>query len=249
MGNKIKKPIGKQYKAFDVKDYTFDKESRTISGYAAIFGNVDKASDMLVKGCFAKSIRERGPQSNANDKIIMLWMHDMSEPIGKITKLEEHDRGLYFETKIDAIELGDRTLIQLESGTLNQFSIGYEYVWQKCEWQTIGDKDVFIVNEVILYEISVVSIGCNGETEYTGLKSAEQIDTAYEELQELITTELKDLPINKRSAIQSLLSKTWALASLKPVEDQKGQIKSPLNGKQAAKTEDLFAGVKFNNKQ
>ncbi len=107
---------------------------------------------------------------------------------------------------------------------------------------------MFVVNEVILYEISVVSIGCNGETEYTGLKSTDQIDDAYQQLQEQITSELKDLTINKRSAIQGgLLSKTWALANVKPVDGQKGHPRSPLNRKQAAGTEDLFSGVKFNN--
>lgn len=245
--NDKNKAIGKQYKSFDVKEYTFDKESRTISGYAAIFGNIDKANDMLIKGCFAKSINERGPESNANDKIILLWMHDMSEPIGKITKLIEDDRGLYFEATIDNIELGDRTLIQLESGTLNQFSIGYTYVWDKCEWQEIGGEQVFIVNEVVLYEISVVSIGCNGLTEYTGLKSISDIEDAFSALQDEITNELKGLSTNKKSAIQGILSKAWALAKVEPVEESKGSLKSPLDGKQAEHNNDIFSGIKFNN--
>mgnify|MGYP000258095049 CR=1 FL=1 len=40
------------------------------------------------------------------------------------------------------------------------------------------------MKEVKLYEISVVSIGCNGETEYLGLKSIEDAEKAYEELNE-----------------------------------------------------------------
>ena len=61
-----KRTIGKQYKRlpFDVKEMALD--SRKISGYAAIFGVKDKADDILIKGCFAKSIAERGPDSQAN---------------------------------------------------------------------------------------------------------------------------------------------------------------------------------------
>ena len=160
--------VGMQYKYFglQLKKEDFDEKSRTISGYAAVFGNRDKAGDVLVKGCFSKSIRERGPESQANDKILLLWMHDMSEPIGKVMKLEEDERGLYFEAKIDEIELGDRAIKQLESGTLNQFSIGYSYVWENCEWE--DDTNTLYVKEVKLYELSVVSIGCNAETEYLG---------------------------------------------------------------------------------
>ena len=76
--------LGKQFKSFEVKDLGFNGESRTISGYAAIFNNKDKVNDILVKGCFAKSINDRGPESSANDKIIMLWQHEQKEPIGRI---------------------------------------------------------------------------------------------------------------------------------------------------------------------
>ena len=133
--SKYKNRLGKQYKslAFYAKEIQYDSGSRTISGYAAVFNNIDKSGDMLLKGCFSKSIQERGPGSSANDKIIMLWMHDMHEPIGRITLLQEDEKGLYFEASIDDVERGNQALKQLESGTLNQFSIGYSYVWEKCE--------------------------------------------------------------------------------------------------------------------
>jgi len=49
------KSIGKQYKSFNIKAENLDLVSRKISGYAAIFNNVDKSKDMLIRGCFAKS--------------------------------------------------------------------------------------------------------------------------------------------------------------------------------------------------
>ena len=89
--NKYSGRMGMQYKTFSIyaKEVNYDNESRTISGYAAVFGNKDKAGDVLIKGCFSKSIQDRGPESSANDKIIMLWMHNMNEPIGRITVLNE----------------------------------------------------------------------------------------------------------------------------------------------------------------
>src|SRR5699024_11709804 len=103
--SKYKDRLGKQYKSlsFYAKEIQYDSGSRTISGYAAIFNNIDKSGDMLLKGCFSKSIQERGPESSANDKIIMLWMHDMHEPIGRITLLQEDEKGLYFEASIDYV--------------------------------------------------------------------------------------------------------------------------------------------------
>lgn len=234
-----KHSIGKQYKYLPVEIKEIDFTSRRISGYAAAFGNKDKAKDILIKGCFAKSIQDRGPESPANDKIIFLWMHDMSQPVGKIVKLIEDDRGLYFEAEIDDIELGDRVLKQLESGTLNQFSIGYSYVWDKVEYD--DNLDAYIVKEVILYEISVVSIGCNGMTEYLGLKSSEDMEDKYDSLRKDIEGELSSLGIAKKSAIMGLFTKLEALLSFKPDK--------PLNTIEAGenKRKGLFRDVKFKN--
>lgn len=216
--NKCKNRLGKQYKslAFYAKEVMYDSESRTISGYAAVFNNIDKSGDVLLKGCFSKSIQERGPESSANDKIIMLWMHDMHEPIGRMTVLREDDKGLYFEAVIDDVERGNQALKQLESGTLNQFSIGYSYVWEKCEYDS--ERDCLLVKEVVLYEISVVSIGCNGETEYLGLKSAEEYDNILETLPLEINEVCKGLPVRKREELQLLIRKAMSLAQYKPVE-------------------------------
>jgi len=244
MMNKYKSKIGKVYKSFsiDTKDLLLDVESRKISGYAAIWGNVDKTQDMLIRGCCSKSISERGPESGANDKIIFLWMHDMSEPIARITKLIEDEKGLYFEAVVDEIELGDRAIKQLESGTLNQFSIGYSYVWEKCEWDDV--RKCLIVKEIILYEISVVSIGCNGETEYLGLKTLEDVDCKYEELLEEISSVCKNMSLSKQQRIQRIITKAMTLASFKPIEESKEEIKS-LEESQAGTLEENNYGFKL----
>ena len=227
--------IGKQFKSFEVKELNMNSESRTISGYAAIFNNRDKVGDVLLKGCFAKSIQDRGPESQANDKIIMLWQHDQHEPIGRISVLREDEKGLYFEAVIDDVERGNQAIKQLESGTLNQFSIGYSYVWEKCEYDEA--RDSFIVKEVVLYEISVVSIGCNGETEYLGLKS-EGTDP-YEELNKEVESAVKGLPIRKKEEIQTIIRKALSLGqfmseaprkSVEPQEEVKADTKIKLFG-------------------
>ena len=231
--------IGKQFKEFAVKELSYNGESRTISGYAAVFNNRDKAGDILLKGCFAKSIQDRGPESQANDKIIMLWQHDQHEPIGKISVLIEDEKGLYFEAVIDDVERGNQAIKQLESGTLNQFSIGYSYVWEKCEYDQ--ERDAFIVKEVVLYEISVVSIGCNGETEYLGLKS-ESTDP-YEELKNEIESAIKGLPIRKKEEIQTLVRKALSLGQFKPEVPRKAV--EPLEEVKADTKIKLFGNIKL----
>lgn len=243
--NKYKGRLGMQYKTFPIysKDVNYDGESRTISGYASVFGNKDKAGDILIKGCFSKSIQDRGPESSANDKIIMLWMHDMEEPIGRFTVLNEDDKGLYFEAVIDDVPRGNQTIKQLESGTLNQFSIGYQYVYEKCMYD--AEKDAYIVKEVYLYEISVVSIGCNGETEYLGLKSIEDAEKAYEKLNAEISEVCSGLSAPKQQKIQRIISKVISLSSFKPENRKESSLEGQKADMHGNKVKSMFKNLKL----
>ena len=233
--NKYKGRLGMQYKTFSInsKDVNYDSESRTISGYAAVFGNKDKAGDILIKGCFSKSIQDRGPESAANDKIIVLWMH----------VLYEDDKGLYFEAPIDDVPRGNQAIKQLESGTLNQFSIGYQYVWENCEYD--AEKDAFMVKEVKLHEISVVSIGCNGETEYLGLKSIEDAEKAYEELNAEISEVCSGMSAPKQQKIQRIISKVISLSSFKPENRKESSLEGQKADMHGNKVKSMFKNLKL----
>lgn len=146
-----------------------DEDKHVIEVKFASFGNVDSDGDLLVKGCFAKSINDRGPESSTNRKIAFLWQHDMRDPIGKILKIEEREDGAYATVQLsdfDAVPNAKRAYYQLQEGTLNQFSFGFNYIWDKMDYDE--EKDTFIIMEVKLYEISVVTMGANEETEYIG---------------------------------------------------------------------------------
>lgn len=146
-----------------------DEDKHVIEVKFASFGNVDSDGDLLVKGCFAKSINDRGPGSSTNRKIAFLWQHDMRDPIGKIMKIEEREDGAYATVQLsdfDAVPNAKRAYYQLQEGTLNQFSFGFNYIWDKMEYDE--EKDCFVIMEVKLYEVSVVTMGANEETEYIG---------------------------------------------------------------------------------
>lgn len=203
------------YKSLSLKNITVDEESRKISGYAAVWGSKDDGNDILLKGCCAKSISERGPESNTNRKIIFLWQHDTEEPLGKILVLKEDDYGLYFEAEIDKIPEGDRALTQLKSGTLNQFSIGFMYVWDKIEYDET--KGCWIVSEINLFEISVVSFGSNENTSFLGMKST-QLESERNKLLRKTEQVLKSFSYEDQLQIKQLIAKHISLAETEPAK-------------------------------
>ena len=172
---------GVAFKYFNVKSASVvDESEHVIEVKFASFGNVDSDGDLLVKGCFAKSINDRGPQSSTNRKIAFLWQHDIRNPIGKILEIREEDDGAYARIRMsdfDAVPDAKRAYVQLTDGDINQFSFGFEYVWDKVEYDE--EKDAFIVREVKLYEISVVTLGANERTEFMGEIKSEDAVKAY----------------------------------------------------------------------
>ncbi|PKN16508.1 MAG: HK97 family phage prohead protease [Deltaproteobacteria bacterium HGW-Deltaproteobacteria-23] len=208
------------YKSLSVDSMKVDSESRTVSGYLSAFNVMDSDNDVLIKGCFAKSISDRGPESTTARKIAYLYMHDMRDPIGHFTVLKEDDFGLYFEAYIDKIPQGDRVLEQYKSGTLNQHSIGIRYVWDKCEWGEWVNNDgtkveAFICYEVMLFEGSVVTLGANENTPFTGMK-AETIESERNVLIRETERTLKSFDLETQYTIRQLISKHVALAESEP---------------------------------
>ena len=193
------------YKNFSSKDVNYDKTSRKVSGYLAVFGNKDDDGDILVKGCFAKSIRDRGPQSSTNRKIAFLYQHDSKDPIGRLTTLKEDDYGLYFESILDeGVPSADRTGIQLKSGTLNQFSIGFIYVWENCVYDENAQS--LVCKEINLFEGSVVTFGTNEYTYFAGMKSAQKEQKIIEIKQETETF-IRSLPTQFQYEARQFIAK------------------------------------------
>ena len=155
----IMKGIFEQKNTGAIKD--IDIKSRIVTGYLSAFGNVDSDNDIIVKGAFSKSINER-----FND-IFYLQQHDWTRPLGKFTKLEEDEKGLYFEGEIINTSFGEDQLKLYEAGIVKEHSIGFITI--KSEK---GSNNARIIKEVKLYEGSAVTLGANSNTPFLGFKSS-----------------------------------------------------------------------------
>jgi len=191
---------------------TATEEDRKVRGYLIVWGVRDTYGTKFIKGCCAKSIRERGPDSESKQKIAFLWQHEICNPVGRFTVLREDDYGLYFEAECDDIPEGTRALRQIKSGTINQFSVGFDYIWEKVEYDETDDSILLL--EIMLMEGSPVTFGSNEET--YAIRSAEEWETKKEELMESTDDFIKGLPRAKQLELRQLISKQISLATIKP---------------------------------
>lgn len=125
------------------------EEDGVFSGYASLFGKADLGKDVVERGAFAKSLRQRGAAG-----IRMLFQHDPNEPIGAWTDIREDERGLFVRGQIArGVERGREVLELMRAGALDGLSIGFRTVRARKD----AASGVRRILEADLWEISVVT--------------------------------------------------------------------------------------------
>jgi HK97 family phage prohead protease len=121
----------------------------TVEGYASLFGAVDAARDMVVRGAFATTLAQRG-----RHRVPMLFQHDPAEPIGIWLELREDHLGLYARGKLIPEVARARELFSLvKAGAVDGLSIGFKTVRGQIDPKTRIRR----LLAVDLWEISIVT--------------------------------------------------------------------------------------------
>ena len=110
--------------SLELKDV--DTGSRQVALYLSKFDNIDSDFDIIRKGAFKKSIKERGVSSRSNRKIAFLRHHDWEKQIGKFVELAEDEFGLYAVGQLGRSTMGDDALKDYEDGIIKEHSIGFQ---------------------------------------------------------------------------------------------------------------------------
>lgn len=154
---------------FDLEVKTIDKDGR-FSGYASVFNVVDNHNDIIVRGAFAETLKERGKS------IKLLWQHRQDEPIGMFDRIFEDEMGLYVEGRL-LLDVGRarEAYALLKQGAISGLSIGYSPVQYKID----SGNGTRILSAIELWEISLVTFPANAAAAVTVVKQAfeEELDT------------------------------------------------------------------------
>jgi HK97 family phage prohead protease len=153
-----------EFKTFSLKlDGPPDAEGR-FTGYAAVFGNVDKGNDVIEPGAFTKTLQE-------TPTVPILWSHNPDEPIGISTSMVEDGRGLKVEGQF-AMEVQRAREVHalMVLGAVKGLSIGYR-VYKKSYSGSIRH-----LHELGLGEFSPTVFPMNDMATVTGAKHARLAD-------------------------------------------------------------------------
>ena len=160
----------------------------TISGYAST-ADEDRQGDVVPPSVWAK-----GMENYLKNPIILAY-HDHSEPIGRMIEHKVDEKGLWIKAKISSAAKSVFNLIKDE--VLTAFSIGFRIV--DAEYNAA--QELFVIKELELHEISVVSVPANQNTLFS-------LSKAFDDAEEFKSFKLQFAP--KSESAKGLESSTEA---------------------------------------
>jgi len=205
-----------RFKNFDITEHKADdKGNLVITGYGAVFGNIDSYGDIIERGAFAKTLIER------KDRIAFCYQHDIWNPIGKIMSIEEDEYGLKLTVMLSAAE--DDIQIKVKEGILKEMSIGYRTMNSKSEIR--DGQEVNLLTEIKLIEVSVVTVAANPLAVIESMKGEERIDYIRKEFDRVLSIVRND---NINFEIQKLKSLVLEVAPQEPPKEEVALSKDEL---------------------
>lgn len=153
-----------EYGSFSNNFYTKSKGSKNtiIYGYATVYVVTDHENDI---------ISEKAIGNIDASKVKFLWQHDASKPIGKIIELKSDHYGLKIEAEINNDTVyGSEASSLIKQGALNGLSIGFS-----PGKTSVNSEGVRIIEDLTLYEVSVVTFPANGYAQIDSVKNLKNI--------------------------------------------------------------------------
>lgn len=183
--------------ALQQTEIKFSKNAElAFSGYASMFGGIDSYGDTVEKGAYKNTLTGR------DRPIRMRWNH-YGDVIGKWTRLEEDEKGLYVEGELTpGHSKAADVYASLKHGAIDGMSIGYRV---KSSQELEGNRR--LLKEIELIEISVVEEPADLMATIAEVKSALETANSLKEVESL----LRDVGGFSRVDAKHLVSKINSL--------------------------------------
>lgn len=147
-----------------------DNEENILVGYASVFdGPPDEHGDIISRGAFRKTIKERVKAG----KVPLLDSHiyDSAHTLGTIIEAEEDEHGLKIKARLSTAPSVLDIKRKMIEGHLSKLSIGYDSVRERFAKDEVTGNNIRFLDEVKLFEISVVPIPANDRTLISEVKT------------------------------------------------------------------------------
>lgn len=155
--NRRSRRVHSEWHTYPIEWKQIDNEENILVGYASVWGfPADDHGDVVRQGAFRKTIQERVKAG----KVPLLDSHiyDSAHTLGTVIRAEEDERGLKIWAKLSTSSDVQGLKMKLVEGHVSKLSIGFDVVKESFGRDPQTGQAVRFLDEVKLYEISVVPI-------------------------------------------------------------------------------------------
>lgn len=163
-------------------------DSLIISGWANTTDK-DRAGDVILEEAWSK-----GGLSDYLNNPIILGYHKHDNPIGKMTEHSVNSRGLFITAEIS--KSAGKIYEMIKEGILKSFSVGFKV--KDADYDDV--TDIFVIKDLELLEVSVVSVPANQNSIFSISKQFESVDEYGDFKKEFQPKETKE-EIDKEGAV------------------------------------------------
>jgi len=211
-----------------------DDGALLVTGYIGTFRNEpDYYNDIITPGAYTKTITER------RNKIKFLKNHNSDVVLGgRFKDIYEDTKGCVVEdARIEPTTYGKDEMILIKAGAVSNFSIGYFAIKK-----TYGDNDIRFLNEVKLFEFSVVPFPADEDAYLIGYKNrickAEDLEPIIEAIMKM-NKEVKE----GRKIGDDMIQKMVQVKQLLSIYDLATKPEQPANDQTTEKQPVDYSGI------
>jgi HK97 family phage prohead protease len=149
-------------------------DTGTFEGYGSVFNIVDLGGDIVAPGAFTETL---DAAKSAGRLPAMLWQHNMREPIGVYTAMEEDSVGLKVRGQL-ALKTarGSEAYELMKMGAITGLSIGFRTRDDSFDRVT----GVRTIKKADLVELSLVTRPMNDSARISAVKTIEELESLSE---------------------------------------------------------------------
>lgn len=154
------------------KKMELKEDNGIICGYFSTYEKTpDSYGDIITPGAFTKTIEKR---KESGHPFPLCFNHDFSSIIGAVKNIEDTDKGVYIEAEFLDTQLAQDVRKMLKSGAIYQFSFAYDVIEaHKPNEEEKAAGVTNVLDELEVFEISVVTVPANQNAVATEIKSAD----------------------------------------------------------------------------
>jgi HK97 family phage prohead protease len=159
------------FKSFEMKA----ADNGLIEGYFSTYEKTpDSYGDIIEPGAFTETIKAR---EETGHPFPLCFNHDFSAVIGAVDSVKDTEKGPFISAHFLDTQLAQDVRKMLQSGAIYQFSFAYDTLKRRDPNDEERKNGVMnVLEELEVYEVSVVTVPANQNAQVTDIKSA--IETA-----------------------------------------------------------------------